>query len=143
MLSDVYVKILRWSFGYQLIDVCPTFPAQRSPAQPRPTRPSPAQLRPAQSSPGHANPAQPSPGKASSTQLSPAQASPAKPKCFCYVSNSQAEENTIIPHQYLQQKNANDCINKKQPTRDKTKSVAGRLRVPARTLQQYFENVAR
>ena len=92
LLFDLYVKMSRWTFGYPLINVCPTFPAQRSPAQPRPTRPSPAQLRPAQSSPGHANPAQPSPVKASSTQLSPAQASPAEPKCFCYVSNSRPKK---------------------------------------------------
>ena len=85
-------------------------PTQPSPAPPHTAQPSPAQTSPIQSRPCQPSPAQPSQGQLNSAQPGPSQ--PSEAQVFLLRLKLQAEEKTRIPHQYLQQKSANDCINK-------------------------------
>ena len=86
-------------------------PTQPSPAPPHTAQPSPAQTSPIQSRPCQPSPAQPRQGQLNSAQPGPSH--PSEAQVFLLLRlKLQAEEKTRIPHQYLQQKSANDCINK-------------------------------
>ena len=105
-------------------------PTQPSPAPHHTAQPSPAQTSPIQSRPCQPSPAQPRQGQLNSAQPGPSQ--PSEAQVFLLRLKLQAEEKTLIPHQYLQQQNANDCINKnsqQQTTRNRLQTVCASQRV--------------